>query len=321
MKVSAVQFCHAPGDVAGNLAQVVGFVQQGAMIGVQVMIFPECCLPGYWHLRNLSRSQLEELAERIPEGDSSQSVLKMAKRYQMTIGVGLLEVSQDGRLFNSFFIANADGSWANHRKIHCFISPHLDSGDSYTVFNGPGNHRFGVLTCYDNNLIENVRATALLGAEILLAPHQTGGCDSGSPGAMGVIPTELWERRDERWKELVAECNGDKGRGWLMRWLPSRAHDSGMFLVFSNGVGRDDNEVRTGNSMILDPYGRILKEAEEPREMLVTAELDFGLRDRSTGVRWMQARRPELYELLTKRTGSEKDTRTVRFDHLGPAER
>ena len=38
--------------------------------------------------------------------------------------------------------------------------------------------------------------------------------------------------------------------------MPSRAHDNGLFLIFSNGVGMDDNEVRTGNAMILDPYGR-----------------------------------------------------------------
>ena len=36
------------------------------------------------------------------------------------------------------------------------------------------------------------------------------------------------------------------------------AHDNGMFLLFSNGVGIDDNEVRTGNAMILDPYGLAL---------------------------------------------------------------
>ena len=34
-------------------------------------------------------------------------------------------------------------------------------------------HRLGILICYDNNIGENVRMTALAGAEILLAPHQT----------------------------------------------------------------------------------------------------------------------------------------------------
>ena len=54
-----------------------------------------------------------------------------------------------------------------------------------------------------------------------------------------------------------------------MRWLPSRAHDNGLFLIFSNGVGVDDDEVRTGNAMILDPYGRILVETCEAGDAMV----------------------------------------------------
>ena len=92
-------------------------------------------------------------------------------------------------------------------------------------------------------------------------------------------------------------------------------HDNGMFLVFSNGVGRDDDEVRTGNAMILDPYGRILSETCRAADAMVLADLDSSLRDRCTGVRWIRARRPELYGALTARTGREQDTRTVRFEY------
>lgn len=101
-----------------------------------------------------------------------------------------------------------------------------------------------------------------------------------------------------------------------MRWLPARAHDNGLFYLFSNGVGPDDNEVRTGNAMILDPYGRILSETWKAGDDMVIAELDAELRDRCTGVRWIRARRPELYKSLSKPTGFEQDTRSVRFEHL-----
>ena len=101
-----------------------------------------------------------------------------------------------------------------------------------------------------------------------------------------------------------------------MRWLPARAHDNGLFYVFSNGVGPDDDEVRTGNAMILDPYGRILTETWKADNDMVIADLDASLRERCTGVRWMRARRPELYRSLIIRTGDEQATRQVRFDHL-----
>ena len=98
-----------------------------------------------------------------------------------------------------------------------------------------------------------------------------------------------------------------------MRWLPSRAHDNGMFLIFSNGVGVDDNEVRTGNAMILDTYGRILAETWKAGDDMVVADLDASLRKNSSGQRWIKARRPELYGPLTKPTGEEEDMRAVRF--------
>ena len=46
---------------------------------------------------------------------------------------------------------------------------------------------------------------------------------------------------------------------------------------------------------------------------MVSADLDLGLLPMSTGRRWIQARRPELYGALTQRTGRERDARTARF--------
>jgi predicted amidohydrolase len=73
-----------------------------------------------------------------------------------------------------------------------------------------------------------------------------------------------------------------------------------MFLVFSNGVGQDEDEVRTGNVMVLDPYGRILVETWQAADAIVSAEIDLTLLDKCTGQRWIRGRRPELYGCLTQ---------------------
>ena len=99
----------------------------------------------------------------------------------------------------------------------------------------------------------------------------------------------------------------------LLRWLPSRAHDNGLFLIFSNGVGIDDDEVRTGNAMILYPYGRILAETSAAADAMVVADLDASLLEYATGRLWIRARRPELYGPLTQRTGQERSTREIKF--------
>jgi predicted amidohydrolase len=231
----------------------------------------------------------------------------------MTIGAGLIELSDDDLLFNTYVVAMPDGRIEKHRKLHCFISPHMESGDQITVFDIPCGCRVGVLICYDNNIIENVRLTALQGAEVLLAPHQTGGCQSRSPGGMKPIPLELWQRRHDDPQAIKAACQGPNGRQWLLRWLPSRAHDNGLFVIFSNGIGIDDDEVRTGNAMILGPYGEILAETTRVENDMVIADLDPAGRDMCTGCRWMTARRPELYGALAQPTGRERGIRHARF--------
>ena len=311
--VASVQFESAPGDKRANLNKIRGFVERAARQHVQVIVFPECCVTGYWFLRHLSRDEFAALAEPIFEGPSSQCLISLAQEVQMTIGVGLIEAGEDGRFYNTYIVAMPDGTARRHRKIHAFVSPYLACGNEYTVFNTPHGCRVGLLICYDCNLIENVRITALNGAEVLIAPHQTGGCRTTNQHLMGIIDRKLWDNRLQDPQSIEREFRGDKGRGWLMRWLPSRAHDNGLFLIFSNGVGVDDDEIRTGNAMILDPYGRILAETSRANDDMVVAELDASLLERSTGRMWIQARRPELYHPLTVPTGAERDTRSIKF--------
>jgi predicted amidohydrolase len=317
IRVASVQFEHAPNDKRANMCKIERFCEEAAARGVEIIIYPECCITGYWHLRKLSRQELLDLAEPVPAGPTSQALLRLAARLKMTIGAGLVEVAEDGTLYNSYLVAMPDGQHRRHRKLHCFISEHMASGSEYTVFDSPHGCRVGVLTCYDNNIGENVRITALQGAEVLLAPHQTGGCDSPDPHTMGLVDRRLWENRHADPAAIEAELRGPKGRGWLMRWLPARAHDNGLFLIFSNGIGVDDDEIRTGNAMILDPYGRVLAETWKAGDDMVLADLDASLLEVSTGKRWIKTRRPELYEPLAMPTGLEQDTRTVRFDKKG----
>ncbi|RPI27609.1 MAG: acyltransferase [Acidobacteria bacterium] len=317
LRAAAVQFEHSPGDKAANFAKVTRFAKEAADRGVQLIAFPECCLTGYWFLRRLSRAQLEALAEPVFSGELSQALLSLSNETRMTIGAGLVEKTEEGQLHNTYVVAMPDGRMARHRKIHAFEHEAVSSGSEYTVFDTPHDCRVGVLICYDVNICENVRMTALKGAEVLLAPHQTGGCASINPNTMGLIERSVWDRRNLDPTAIEAELRGPKGRGWLMRWLPARAHDNGLFLIFSNGVGVDDDEVRTGNAMILDPYGRILAETCKAGDDMVIADLDASLIAESTGRRWIKTRRPELYQPLAVRTGLEQDTRAVRFDKKG----
>jgi predicted amidohydrolase len=232
----------------------------------------------------------------------------------MIVGAGLLEAGDGGVFHNTYVVAMPDGQVHRHRKLQAFEHPLVRSGTEYTVFDTPYGMRLGVLICYDNNVNENGRITALMGADVILAPHQTGGCRTKNPHLMGLIDRALWDKRHADPRAIERELAGEKGRGWLMRWLPSRAHDNGVFLIFANGVGVDDDEIRTGNAMILDPYGRILTETCAAADAMVVADLDPALLNDATGREWIAARRPELYGLLTRRTGRERDTHELKFE-------
>ena len=161
--VASVQFESAPGNKGANLAKIRSFVEAAASRNVELIVFPECCVTGYWFLRHLSRDEFAAVAEPVFAGPSSQSLISMAREFQMTIGAGFIEAGEDNQFYNAYVVAMPDGTAKRHRKIHAFVSPYLSCGSEYTVFDTPHGCRVGVLICYDCNLIENVRITALEG--------------------------------------------------------------------------------------------------------------------------------------------------------------
>jgi predicted amidohydrolase len=152
----------------------------------------------------------------------------------------------------------------------------------------------GIVICYDNNIIENVRATALLGAQIIFMPHATMCTPSPRPGA-GFVDPKLWQNKEKDPTSLREEFEGLKGRAWLMKWLPARAYDNGVYVVFTNPIGMDDDQVRNGCSMILDPFGDIIAECDRLNESYSIATLTPEKITQSGGWRYRNARKPEMY--------------------------
>ena len=129
------------------------------------------------------------------------ALMRIAKEVGIAIGAGLLEREEDPSnptapptIYNTYVVVDSSGKLAgSHRKLHAFISPHVSSGSNFTVFELFGA-KIGILTCYDNNIPENGRCTALKGAEIVLMPHVTGGTPSTHFGR-GEIDPSLWRDR------------------------------------------------------------------------------------------------------------------------------
>ena len=293
IKIASAQFENRSGDKEYNLGIIGKMAAEAAAAGADAIAFHECSITGYSFARKLSREQMLDLAEFVPGGPSVRRLQEIAEKYNITVLAGLFEKDARDHLFKPYICVDKTGLLAKHRKIHPFINPHLTPGDSYTVFELKG-WKCGILICYDNNVIENVRATRLLGAEIIFMPHVTMCTPSTRPGA-GFVDAALWPEKEKNAARLREEFDGLKGRRWLMKWLPARAYDNAVYAVFSNPIGMDDDQLKNGCSMILDPFGEIMAECRSLGNEFVVAELNRADLVRAGGHRYIQARRPDLY--------------------------
>ena len=300
LQIAAVQFEHRDGDKAYNLGRIRELSRQAVERGADVVSFHECSISAYSFVQPFSKEQLLELAEPVPDGPSVRELMDISAKCRCPVLAGLFE--RDGAdVFNTYVCVDGDQLLAKYRKLHAFVNPHLSSGSEYVTFDLRG-WRCSILICYDNNLPENVRMAALRGAEVVFMPHVTGCLPSTMPGR-GIVDPALWERRQTDPVRVRQEFNGPKGRGWLMRFLPARAWENGVYAVFTNPIGMDYGQVRNGNSMVLDPFGEVLAECHQLGDDVCLGVCTREKIEQSSGRRYLRARRPELYTPLTEPSG------------------
>ncbi len=294
IKISSAQFENKSGDKTYNLSVIDQLSKKAKEQGADIIAFHECSITGYTFARHLNREQMLELAEFIPGGQSIEKLKAIASKHDIAVLAGLFEKDAGDNLFKAYVCVDKNGLVAKFRKLHPFINPYLTPGNEYCVFELLG-WKCGILICYDNNIIENVRATKLLGADIIFMPHVTMCTPSTRPGA-GFIDPALWENRVTDPTSLRLEFDGMKGRQWLMKWLPARAYDNAVYAVFSNPIGMDDDQLKNGCSMIIDPFGDIIAECRTLGDDITTATLTADKFTKAGGYRYLKARRPELYK-------------------------
>ncbi|HVS93306.1 MAG TPA: nitrilase family protein [Mucilaginibacter sp.] len=293
IKIATAQFENRSGDKSYNLSVIENLSARAAAQGAKVVAFHECSITGYTFARHLDKSQMLDVAEFVPGGPSIKKLTQIAADLDITILAGLFEKDADDKLYKTQVCVDKNGLVAKYHKLHPFINPHLTPGSEYVIFDLYG-WKCSILICYDNNIIENVRAVKLIGADIIFMPHVTMCTPSTRPGA-GFVDPKLWENREADPTTLRQEFDGLKGRAWLMKWLPARAYDNAIYAVFSNPIGMDDDQLKNGCSMILDPFGDVIAECRSfDNEIAIATLVPQKLTD-AGGFRYIKARRPELY--------------------------
>ena len=298
IRVAAAQFEHRDNGKTYNLSRIHALTGRAVEQGAEIVSFHECSVCGYTFLQRLNREQLAEIAEPVPDGPSVRDLIAIAREFQVVVMAGLIESARPGKFLNCYVTVGPEGFIAKYHKLHPFISPHITPGEGYLVIDLLGV-KVGFLVCYDNNLPENVRITTMMGAEVIMMPHVTGCTPSPMPGR-GPVTRVLWENRHRDPVRLRQEFQGPKGRRWLTRWLPARCWENGVYGVFSNAIGVDDDTIKPGLAMILDPFGEVLAESRALDDDVVVALLTAERLEQSSGRRYLRARRPELYGKLVE---------------------
>lgn len=304
MNIAVAQFEPKDGEKTFNLSVIEELTKKAKSQGADLISFHEMSVTAYTFTKDLTLTEITALAEVVPNGNSTRELIRISEKYDIPILAGLVE-KENGKIYNTYVCVSNNELVAKYRKIHPFISKFMSAGDEYVVFDLLG-WKCGILICYDNNVIENVRATSLLGAELIFAPHVTGCTPSAMPGR-DYVDDKLWQNRNNDPVSLRLEFDGPKGRKWLMRWLPARAYDNGVYYAFTNPIGYDGEHLKNGNSMIIDPFGEVLSEIRSFDNDITIAKIVKDKIELSGGYRYRNARRPKLYKDII---GQEHESET-----------
>ena len=219
------------------------------------------------------------LTERIPEGRTTQLMMKLAKKHRMVIVVPVYEEDQPGVYYNTASVIDADGKYlGKYRKTHI---PHCKPGFWEKFYFRPGNlgypvfetayAKVGVYICYDRHFPEGARALGLNGAEIVFNPSAT----------VAGLSEYLWKLEQ-----------------------PAHAVANGYFVGAINRVGVEapwNIGEFYGQSYFCDPRGKFLAEGPRDKDAVVVADLNLDLIEEVRSVwQFYRDRRPDAYGPLVQ---------------------
>ena len=263
MRVGFIQNNPVFGEVEYNLSKVESLLTQYT---ADLMILPELFSTGYHFL---NQKEVLKLSEPIPEGPTTQTLIRICDKNQISIIAGIAERNEN-RSYNSAVVIGPNGYLGKYRKIHLFGTEKncFDQGDLPLKIFNIGAARVGVMICFDWRFPETARTLALGGADLIAHPSNL------------VLP----------------HCP----QAIITRCLENR-----IFIVTANRVGTEEripgNALNfIGQSQVVDPDGNILCRASENREETKIIDIDIE-KSRNKSINssddLFTDRRPDLYRL------------------------
>ena len=222
------------GEPERNISRARQLLIEAKQQDAEIVLLPELWTTGY---------DLERAAELAIDLTSGNEVSKLAREFSVYLCGSVLE-QHGGKFFNALTIYSPSGELlAVYRKLHLFAPlqepKFLSAGDEPVTIELPWG-KSGLAICYDLRFPELFRSYALNGAGLML------------------VCAEWPHPRLEHWRTL----------------LRARAIENQAYVVACNAVGRANETVFFGHSMIINPWGEVLEEGGEA-ETVLARDLDL----------------------------------------------
>ncbi|QJD82475.1 carbon-nitrogen family hydrolase [Cohnella herbarum] len=261
LRLALIQMNIEAGNPEANFAKMEAKLEEAAALDPKpdLIILPEMWNTGY------ALTEIATLADA--DGKRTKAIVsEFCRKYEVNVLAGSIAQLRGDAVTNTIHVFDREGtSVAEYSKIHLFQLMnehlHLEAGDIPGHFELEGTPAAAMI-CYDIRFPELARKLALGGAKILF------------------VPAEWPHPRLHHWRTL----------------LQARAIENQMYVVSCNTVGESGGANFFGHSMIIDPWGEVIAEAEE-KETILVANVDLALVDEVRGrIPVFSDRRPAIYE-------------------------
>lgn len=210
-------------ELQQNLDTVLRYIQMAATGSphTDMVVFPEVCFQGSFPATLPLHLKMDD--------DTVSAVRQACKDYGIWGVFGGMFLDDSGKRENITFVVNDMGEIVARYSKMCPFLPYEGSaaGDEFCVFDGPHGARIALLVCSDSHDIDLWRCAKKSGANVVLHPsHWMDG------------QGDLWE---------ISNRAG--------------AYLSTCFVVAVNAVGSNSKYTMHGQSMVVNPLGRIIHEA------------------------------------------------------------
>jgi predicted amidohydrolase len=282
---------------ADVVARLVGLMRTAHERGAEFVVFPELTLttffPRYWFETD---DEADSFFEREMPSDETAPLFETAAQLSVGFYLGYAELTEDGHHYNTSILVDDMGRiTGKYRKIHLpghddkrseLSHQHLEKkyfevGDlGFGVFESQGV-KIGMALCNDRRWPEVYRMLSLQGAELVVLGYNT--------------PMEVPGWQEEPHAKMHTHLLS----------LQAGAYQNSLWVAAAGKSGTEDGVYMIGGSAIAGPNGEIVTKAlTDGDEVIVThIDLDMSIPFRESVFNFEAHRRPELYGLISERTG------------------